>query len=266
MKKASLTTILAFAAILAAPSTSKAVVLDWDSVTWAPDGSLVQSYDIDPGFAGNDIRVTVSGDTGYLFTNSPRIGPDLTGGNIPAQNGLIINTNHAGTSTFVTITIEFFNPAGVLNPTFSLFDIDVGGPSGAEFTWVDQIRNIQASFGATNYTPTFSGLGAGVVSSPSTLIGTTFVDNTSGDGNATITFGGGPVTRIQFDYGPGPGSIANPDGQVIGISDISFNDMSAVPEIDSVWVALGALVIAAAFQGLRRRKAADAEFLPTPQS
>ena len=41
---------------------AQALILDWDGVTWTA-GSLSNSYDIDPVRAGNDITVTVSGNT-----------------------------------------------------------------------------------------------------------------------------------------------------------------------------------------------------------
>jgi len=253
VKKAVSKTLLALAFSLALPFSSKAVVLDWDTVTWSPEGApYTHSYDIDPTNPGADVRVNISGYTGFLYTNSPRVSNQITGGLNPAENSLVINTNHATTATYVTVTIDFFYSGGVTNPYFSIFEIDTGAVSGSQFTWQDQIRNITASFGSTTYSPTFSNLGSAVAESSGTLIGTTNVDATSGDGNATLSFSG-PVTRIQFDYGPGPDSISDPDGQVIALGDITFNDISGVPEVNSLWIAAAALLMAVMFQNYRLR-------------
>ena len=48
---------------------AQAVTLDWDGVTWTA-GSLSNSYDIDPVRPGNDITVTVSGNTTLLQPGS----------------------------------------------------------------------------------------------------------------------------------------------------------------------------------------------------
>src|SRR5438046_1748487 len=40
-------------------------LVDCSTLTW-PAGSLSNSYDVDPGYAGNDVTMTVSGDTGRL--------------------------------------------------------------------------------------------------------------------------------------------------------------------------------------------------------
>src|SRR5436190_593234 len=66
-------------------ATSRAVTLDWDTVTWTA-GSLSNSYDIDAARPGNDVTVTVSGNT-TLFRQvnvspnpmKPAVTPDYLG-------------------------------------------------------------------------------------------------------------------------------------------------------------------------------------------
>jgi len=231
-----------------------AVILDWDTVTWTP-GSLVQSYDIDPSFAGNDIRITIGGDIGNLINGTPRLNNDLTGGISPAEMALRLQLNLPNRTNFVTVTIDFLNPVGVLLPTFSLFDIDTGTGSSPNFSFQDQIRNIQATFGPTSYSPTITGLGSTVSQSGSTLTGIGSAANNTSNGSAMISFTSGPVTQIRFDYGGGPNSLANPATQGIALSDISFNNISGVPEINAIWVAIVALLLAALVRTLRQNQA-----------
>jgi hypothetical protein len=57
---------LLFLCVLSLSSaTVNAVVVDWDTLTWTP-GTFINSYDVDPAKAGNDVTVTVSGNTGQL--------------------------------------------------------------------------------------------------------------------------------------------------------------------------------------------------------
>jgi len=65
---------------------AQAITLNWGSVAWTP-GSLANSYDIDPAQPGNDVTVTVSGNTGQLqpevvspFPMTPAITTNFQGG------------------------------------------------------------------------------------------------------------------------------------------------------------------------------------------
>jgi len=237
------TALLLFGSMALQPA--RAVVLDWDTVTWSPNGSLTHSYDIDPTFAGNDITVTISRNTNSLVSGYPQIANDITGGVVPAQNSLRLQLDLNNRNNFVTVTIDFLNPSGVLLPSFSIYDIDTGTGTSPNLTYQDQIRNITASFGTTTYSPTFSNVGSAVTASGgNTLTGNASVANDSSLGNATITFNGGPVTQIVFDYGSGTGSQSNPAQQGVAISDISFNSVSGVPETSTVWTAFGILILA----------------------
>ena len=76
-----------------------AVTLDWDTTSWTA-GSLSNSYDIDPLKAGNDITVTISGNTTELQPKNtapnpqtPALTNTLQGGLGTAENTLCLALN-----------------------------------------------------------------------------------------------------------------------------------------------------------------------------
>src|ERR1044071_7187512 len=93
-----------FFTIAAFSSTCHAVTLDWDGVTWTP-GSLSNSFDVDPVRPGNDVTVTVSGNTSILQPElvapnpmTPAVTTNFQGGMGTAQNSLCIAVNFANQS------------------------------------------------------------------------------------------------------------------------------------------------------------------------
>lgn len=236
-------------------ANARAVVLDWDSVTWTP-GSLANSYDVDAAQPGNDITVTVSGNTAQLqpelasgFPMTPAITPDFQGGLATAPNTLCLAVNLADKSQGITVTVDFSAQytLGVQNVSFTLFDVDFSNVSGS--TYQDQLRNITATSidGVTLVAPTIT------ISPNNTLSGTGLtqvVDGTittpdtgpgSGVGNVTISFGATAIKSFTFTYGSGNGTVADPTYQHIGMDDITF---TAVPEINPVWSAIGSCLVA----------------------
>lgn len=218
---------------------SQAVVLDWTTVTWT-SGSLSNSYDIDATNPGNDITVSMTGDTGQFITGftppnpqTPAITQSFQGGFGTVQTSLELRVDYTTTGQFVTITLSFANyPLGVSNVSLSLFDIDAAA-------YQDRISSITAlsTDGTTLVAPTITGLGAAVSLSGTglnqVLDGTASVADVgagSGDGNATISFGATPITSISFTYGSGPSSPADPSTQKIGLSVIDFT--AVVPEFN----------------------------------
>src|SRR5438105_8863650 len=84
------------ATFLAAPV--RALVLDWDTVAWAP-GDLVNSYDLN-GDAVNDITVRITSRQANIWAIDPTSGSQapvdnqtLTGGLSPAENSLMLAAN-----------------------------------------------------------------------------------------------------------------------------------------------------------------------------
>jgi hypothetical protein len=238
--------------IAACTSAARGVTLDWDAVTWTP-GSLSNSYDIDPSKAGNDITLSVSGNTAQL---APKGGSPIPanlniieGGLSPVQNSLVLHLDLANQSQSVTVTVDFSSlyTAGVSNVSFTLFDVDFSSSA-----FQDQIRSIQALSidGSTLIAPTIT------TNSANSLNGTTGLGQivtgmsnntdtgaTSGTGNVTISFGGNAIKSFTFVYGSGATAPADPTVQGIALHDITF---TPVPEINPAWSAFASCLVAAA--------------------
>jgi hypothetical protein len=237
-------------------ATAHAVVLDWNSVTWTP-GSLSNSYDVDATRPGNDITVTVSGDTAVLQPElasgnpmTPAITPDFQGGLAAPKNTLCLAVNFTNQSQAVTVTVDFSAQytLGVQDVSFTLFDVDSSAVTGS--TYQDQLRGITATSvdGVTLVSPTIT------VSSNNTLSGsglTQVVDGTattadvgpaSGNANVTISFGATAIRSLTFTYGSGSGTAPDPTYQHVGINDLTF---TAVPEMNPAWSTIGSCLVAA---------------------
>ena len=254
-------TLVAFT-LWASSDTSRAVVLDWSTVTWAP-GSLNNSYNVDPASPGNDLTVTVSGSTGQLqpsFTppnpQTPAITQTFQGGFGAVQNSLELRVDYSNTAQALTITIDFSAAyaQGVTNVSLSLFDIDSG-------TYQDQIRNITALSidGVTQIAPTISGVGASVsltgIGLNQTLDGIATVPDTgagSGDGNATITFNAA-IQSLTFTYGSGPSAPSDPTTQKIGIYNLIYS-VVPIPEINPTIASALVCFLAVTFAHVRRQR------------
>ena len=105
-----------------------AVTLDWDTATWTP-GSLANSYDVDPGNAGNDVTVAVSGSTAQLQPSlvapnpqTPAITTALEGGLSPVQKSLEIAVDFTNQTQSIVVTVNFAAgyTQGVQNVSFTL--------------------------------------------------------------------------------------------------------------------------------------------------
>ena len=245
--------------VLIAPflvATAHAVTLDWSTTSWTP-GSLTNSYDIDPAKAGNDITVTVSGNTAQLQPElvspnpiTPAITTNFQGGLANPVSSLCLAVNFTSQGQAVTIAVDFSSlyTLGVQNVSFTLFDVDFDNVAGTS-TYQDQLRNIVATaVDGSQVVPTIttssnnilSGSGLtqvvdGTISTPDTGLG-------SGNGNVTISFGATPIKSFTFTYGSGSGTVADPTYQHVGISDITF---TPVPEINPTWSAVGSCLLAA---------------------
>ena len=240
-------------------SNASAVTLDWDTVSWTP-GSLTNSYDIDPSAAGNDVTLTVSGDTGQLgteqvfpFPQTPALTTNLQGGLVTAKNSLTLMLDLANQTQNVVVTVNFSAQysAGVTNVSFTIFDVDyanISGAGGAKFQ--DELSSIRALSidGVTLIAPiitvspnnTLSGTGLNQVVDGNTTTNDTGAG--SGSANVTISFGANAIKSFTFVYGSGSDTPADPTAQHIGIGDITF---TAVPEINPTWGAVASCLLAA---------------------
>lgn len=238
-------------------TTGHAIVVDWDGLTWTP-GTLTNSYDIDPAQAGNDITVTVSGNTGQLqpeivspYPQTPAITTNFQGGLGTAQNTLSIAVNFTNQAQSVTITVDFsaLYSLGVQNVSFTLFDFDFA--SGGSSNYQDKLSGITALSidGVTQVAPTITTSSANTRTGTGltqVVTGTASVADTgatSGNGNVTINFGATAIKSFTFTYGSGSGTVADPTYQHVGIHDITF---TPVPEINPAWSAIGSCILAAA--------------------
>jgi hypothetical protein len=233
-----------------------AVILDWDGVSWTA-GSLNNSYDVDPASAGNDVTVTVGGNTAQLrqeivspFPQTPCITTNFQGGLATAENTLSLAVDFTSQAQQITVTVDFsaLYAQGVESVSFKIFDVDFANAGGS--TYQDQIRSITALSidgitliaptitPSTNNTLSGSGLSQVVTGNTST------VDSGAGSGlaNVTIDFGTNAIKSFTFTYGSGSGTVADPTYQHIGIYDIHF---TPVPEINPVWGTICSCVAAA---------------------
>lgn len=233
-----------------------AVTLDWDLVDWT-SGNLTQSFDIDPGNPGNDITVTIGGDTGQI--KSPHSGSNFSpDDNILAAGGfgeetllLSVDFNNDNGVNFLTVTIQFLYAFGVDNAAFVLTDVDQTLNGSQNF--IDVMSNWNASLGAgPGLFPTLSN-GAdnfiGGTNGTSTVFAEGFSGNPDADagGNVGVSFSS-TLDTISFRYTSGntpagPGGGTNPTSQSIGLYDITYTP--AVPEADSLAMA-GLLLLAVA--------------------
>jgi hypothetical protein len=226
-------------------ATSSALTLNWGSEPWAA-GSLQNSFNIDPSKPGNDVTVTVSGNTGVLQQElvapnpmTPAVTTAFQGGNATVQNSLCIATNFANQSQGITVTVDFSAQytQGVSNVSFTIFDVDFSNASGS--TYQDQIRTIRAvgidgSLIAPTITTSVANTrtGTGLNQVINGIASSNDAGSGSGNGNVTISFGSAAIRSFTFTYGSGTGTVADPTYQHIGMSNVLF---TPVPEMNPVF-------------------------------
>jgi hypothetical protein len=250
-----------------------AVTLDWSAVTWTNPGSfagdptITNSYDIDASNPGNDITVSITGNTSQ-FTTSPFIGGQTPAINTAFEGGLgsgtksldlTVNFTSVAQSITVTVTFSAGYTGGVNLSAFKIFDVDFSNGGGSQYQ--DEIKSISATSilntpvaatvtGSVNNTVTGSGTLAAIVdgnvSTGDTDPQCGGVAGCSGKANATIDFGTNAIKSFTFTYTNGTGilGLTDPTVQHIGLYNLTF---TPIPEIDPVW---GTLVSCAAAIGL----------------
>lgn len=247
----------AFGALtLIALAPARAIVLDWDAVSWTP-GVLSQSFDIDPSHPGDDITITISGDTGRL-RNDPLTGnatPDLStweeGGLSPAEYSLALAVDYANRSQAITVTVDFLYDDGVMVNPISIFNVDRGTRSGGSYRYVDQIREISGrrmddSLVAASLTGSVSNqvIGSGLSAVVQGIGPVPDSGAASGRGNVTLDFGSEILKQFQFTFGSDSSSRSNPDPQGISLYDVEF---VVVPEAGATATAAMACLLAIVF-------------------
>jgi hypothetical protein len=252
MRRLYSTLVLIFFASL---SDARAILVDWSTEAWTP-GTLSNSYNVDPANVGNDVTITVTGDTNDLGLSptgpqTPAITSALEGGFSPAHVNLEMYVDFKKDTNAITVTLDFsaLYAAGVANVSFNIFDIDFANQGGGGAQFQDVIRSISAtSITGALIAPTITvgpnviltGSGLGQVISGAATTNDTGLG--SGDANATITFNALDIRSVTFTYGSGS-FVNNPTDQHIGIDNILY---AVVPEFDPTWVTLivcGSLVV-----------------------
>lgn len=235
--------------LFATLSPAQAVLVDWSALSWTP-GSLSNSFDVDAGTAGNDVTVTVSGDTSRLQSaivggqQTPAITSNIQGGFGAGHMSLQLAVNFTANTQAITVTIDFSNlyAAGVSNVSFDIFDIDYAN-SGPNM-YQDVIRSIYAtSTTGTQIAPTITtaanntSSGSGIAQVITGLVSTSDTGATSGAGNATIAFNTASIRSITFTYGSSS-AFADPSYQHIALDNISF-----IPESNTLYAGLFGFVL-----------------------
>jgi hypothetical protein len=242
----------AIASLLATPA--RAVVLDWDSVTWNP-GDLTNSYDV-TGDAVNDITIQMTSQQANVWaldattgTQSPVVNQTMTGGLAPAQSSLSLAAN-LHTNSNASVQISFSGVPGIFaaqNVSFTLFDIDLT----ADRDIISNIYGIAPD--GTHIAATITNVGSSVILTGSglsqTMTDLNAVANNSSNGNATISFGSAIITDVVFTWG---NSAGPPKFQDLGISDITF---TPVPEINPAALSVVSCLVAAGMVVLAHRRA-----------
>ncbi len=227
--------ITALFLLVAAHAQAVPLALDWDQLTWLPEGqtNLDETYQVD----GRDVTVTFSGNTDGLDntgTLSPRIDNTVnTGGLDPVESFLVITTDYpvavANRDVSVTIDLSQF-PGGVENLSFSVFDID----ENASFT---DVVTVTALANGVLIDPT------NIITGPSnelqgtnTVVGNALTGPGSADANATFEFDVAGITELILRY-DNANANPNPGLQTISLHDINFQfqtaDLSLTKTVDN---------------------------------
>lgn len=211
-----------------APIKCPAVLLDWNPQSWT-GGSLSRSFDLDATNPGNDVTITITGNTSYAQGGTPNDTTDLTGGQGGSQQSLFMHMDWNNRNRSITVTIEFLYDLGVDNLSFTLFDVD--RISGNHTDKIFDILGTTDGGGAVAATVTTSSANQLVGTGTSQYVrGTSGADSDTSDGNVGITFGSTPIYSAQFSWGSETNAPSNPGDQWIGLYDISFTKR-VIPEV-----------------------------------
>jgi hypothetical protein len=251
---------------LAAPHAAQALVLDWNSVAWAPN-TFSHSYDL-TGDTVNDITVAITSKQANIWDNDPTSGTltpaltqTLTGG-IAGQNSLMLAAD-LKTQSDVTVHISFTGGSGFMlgaaNVSFTIFDIDVTTNSdviSGIYGIAPDGSQVAATITNVGSAATLTGTGLS-----QTLTGNSASADTSGNGNATISFGSTLIYDVFLTFSNTSGA---PRYQDIAFGDISF---TPVPEINPAVASMVSCLVATGLMALVHRRAKlKARRLGTPQA
>lgn len=230
--------ITTFALLLCANSGAAELVLDWDQLTWTPEGNsnLTETYQVGHG----NVTVEVSGATDELDNAgnpiSPSINAQNTGGLMPVENSLYIATDYStNEDNSIVITFDFSDyQGGVSDVQFSIFDID------ALSSFIDQVTLVAVANSVLIDPTDLNGGSANQVTGSNTVVGTGPSNADLGDGNVDVFFGQSGITEVQIIFS-NEIDLSNPGFQWMGIHDVSFT-ATPVPLPGALLLILSALV------------------------
>lgn len=240
-----------------------AAVLDWSTETYTP-GSLLRTFtDVDG--SGVDLRITISGNTGFFQNTTPQIVSEYS------DDALQLFVDFTSNAQAVTVTFDFFETGTatakeVTNFSFPVYDIDTDG-SGYQWGFIDQLEDVAGSGTNGNFGATFSPQGTQTTANqgnPNALVRAGLFQPTiaSDDsaGTVDVSFGSNFGSSYQFVYTNddrpfffGDLTQNNPTQQAVGLGDLSFDVPTPIPEPGAILTA--ALLIATiAIVHLRRNR------------
>lgn len=272
--------------LLTGAACAQTSILDWNTVDWTATGAagstISQTFtNVDSSGIDITISLTLTGDRERhkkkgkdrydAYSDWIDGGPDdnnTFGGDGATQGGesLYLGINLASddiTQSYLDVTIEFSQ--AVNSASFSLYDVDRYGynywggyETGIQFE--DVIEQIEGSYMSTTVAGSVTH-NTSYINQITNTSGTAYIGNTDlynvydQDDNPASTLNlawSSPVDTISFRYGTGPGAVADPGNQAIGMSGISFYQYQAVPEPGTYLLgALGSLTLFFSF--IRRR-------------
>jgi len=255
----------AFAALMFFQVQAEALVLDWDTVTWA-NGSLNNSYQVDPMAPGPDVTVDVAANNGAPLVpfsavpnpQTPTVNAVFQGGLATIENTLTLAVDLANPTQSVTITVSFANPGGVNGVSFKLFDIDAGGGSQDNVTSIHALSIDGTTLIAPIITASANNtlIGTGLTQSVVGTATTASTGPTSGRGDVAIDFGANVIQSLTFTYGCTV-AFLDPAYQHFGLHDISFTPVASftpVPEMNPALLSTLSCLVAAGLALHRRLK------------
>ena len=197
--------------VLSCPRGSS--VFDWDTRNW-PAGSLTRSYTL-ANVGTVDFAISSSGvwvNDAAFGGQSPALSTANTGSLATAQRSLHQYLDFTTRDETATTVIKL----GTVVPglQFTIFDIDY-----AANDFSDKLTVVGSWQGSTVLPILTNGTANYVISN--TAIGDALSGNSEGNGNVVVTFQQ-PVDTITLVYGNHATAPAVPDGQAIGIHDITF--------------------------------------------
>lgn len=197
--------------VLSCPRGS--TLFDWDTRSWAA-GSLSNSYTL-ANVGTVDFAISSTG----AWVNDPAFGgqsPSLStansGGLAVAENSLHQYLDFSTIYQTATTTITL--SSAVAGAQFTVFDIDY-----APNDFADKLT-VTGSYQGSAVMPTLTNGTANYIVGNS-AVGDATSGNNSGAANVVVTFTQ-PVDTITIVYGNANTAPADPDGQAIGIHDITF--------------------------------------------